>query len=203
MEIIRRLRHASIFKNLWNLPNGGGSHSTRIQLGRLSIRTFRATCQDGKIIDVLYEYDLERNIKHRVLIKSITLFTLFGGTTFIKPKCWRGFVSLSDLEQLVKMCAPLVLCGGRIHSPCLGWHEDPEFEGEVCPSDHFHHYCPGHVNLWLTIYLWKTIILRECDYGVLLQFSNRQVANYMTTEERHTPEYFLRATRRRECFFKL
>ncbi len=168
-------------------------------LQRLSTHKFRATFLNGKEIEVEYIYHREGLERLRIAVNLQGLLPVLGG--FISTDA-KKFVSPFHVKDLLKTNPNLHECSVYgLYNSCFNLDESLEEEGDTCPYDHFHHYCPEHVNAWFKYYLTVAIILREGDYVEVVKLSNPQDADYLTTEIRSTAEYWLRYARRKECGF--
>lgn len=202
LEMIRYLSRFLEFEQFRNLlramwPNGEGEDIFQERLEELSTRKFEIPFYNGEGIQVEYKYDREEPLADRVLVNLESLSPILGG---VMPPDGRKFEAPYVLEDFIRGHVTLHECGDGIHSPCeyIYWNNDLE-EAPVCPANHLHHYCPGHVNAWCKYYLSTMIFQREGDYGELVNYSNPERREYLLTGSRTTDLYWIRFAHRKGC----
>ncbi len=184
--------HMDSFKRaLFGQP--GTSQGTQSQVSK---RKFRSTFLNGKQIDVEYIYDRRKRGNERLKINIHLLLPIFGG---VKLPNRRKFLTLLDVEAALKIRRGLHLCEDGIYSPCSNLDGQLRVEEDTCPFEHFHHYCPEHVNAWFKWYLLKAIALREVDYEMLVESEDSQNPDHKMTERRFDPECWLRFAQQHGC----
>ncbi len=166
------------------------------QEGPLSTNIFPATFLNGKQIDVEYNYDRTRPREQRVQISIQGLLPVFGGSM---PPDGRRFVSVFDVEDILKSSPGLHQCGDGIYTPCSNLDAELQVEENTCPFQHFHHYCPIHVNAWFKWYLPRVITLREGDFPELVTLEDSQYNFRMMTPDRFVPEFWLSFAQQHGC----
>nr|P17578.1 RecName: Full=Repeat element protein [Ichnoviriform sonorense]AAA42923.1 repeat element protein [Ichnoviriform sonorense]AAL55036.1 repeat element protein [Ichnoviriform sonorense] len=184
-------------------PNGEANVIFQELLERLSIRKFKAKFYNREEIEVEYKFDRERSGINWILINFKDLLPILGG--IMLPDDEDKFQSIFTLEDFLKRNLKVHRCSGGIHTSChnLGRDSDSDSEAklDICPFDHYHHFCPDHVIAWFKHYLLTAILLREGVYDELVKNANLPNADHLTSGRRRTEQYWLRVARRKKCRF--
>lgn len=138
----------NLIKGTWF--NGEEDETFQQRLWQLSSRKFVATFLDGRKIEVLYHYDVDRVSKDRVKIDLRSVLPILGG---VMPPCGNKFVSVYAIRNYLESNMATHLCDGGKHSPCVNVVESSTAKEHVCEYKHYHHYCPHHVYWWFYDYL--------------------------------------------------
>ncbi|BAF45585.1 c3.1 [Tranosema rostrale ichnovirus] len=151
----------SFIRFLW--PNGDESDVIQEQLVRKSTHTFEATFFNEKKLKIVYNFDPERDDEERILLGLDSLKPIFGGISY--PKI-HEFSGIWDLYDFVFVHIHLNRCSHYQNASCSCEHapsmeELPRPIENNCEHDHFHHYCWEHVWLWISGYLYGSILLQD------------------------------------------
>lgn len=186
----------SLIRAMWPKSEKAGT-SQELQR-QPSTSKFRATFLNGKEIEVEYTYQRKGLHQDRIKINLQGLLPVFGG---IMPPGVMNFNNISDVKDFLKKTPDLRKCSNGIYTPCSDSGPNWDQYGTKCYSDHFHHYCPAHVNAWFKYYLTKTIMLREGDYAGLLEEESNTAYPATGTLPPPTPKYWLRYAQHNGCGF--
>lgn len=152
--------YVTFIRVLW--PNHDEDGTVRKKLWKMSTHRLRSKFINGKYLEIEYNYDHTRIEEQRVLTNVNTLLPVLGS---VVPPYMETFVDVKRLEAFVETTVRLNECDAHAYASCpCHLDVDREAAGDFeppsenrCTDDHFHHFCPQHVNYWLSNVLETSI----------------------------------------------
>lgn len=193
LDIILYLAHSMTFEDYRNFiralwPNNDECQSIREKLWQLSCHRIKVRFINGSEVDIVYNYDPERQEKKRILLNFASLLPIYGPLYF--PEI-NDFAPLSRVDNFIHMHCHLDMCSDDRYASCLchrirnrrrlnlgGEIQAAPSSGDQCGGGHSHHYCSLHVSFWLNYYVMplirqqitKTEIYNEIEASKFLHY---------------------------------
>lgn len=164
-EFLRFAEFRSLVKSVW--PNNDEGDIIRSRMWQLSTHIAKIPFINGKQLSIEFNYNPWRKNQECILINVKTLLPIFGR---IMPSAVEKFISVSQIENYVKMHVHLNMCSDYRHRSCSCHLKNynpnearafakPSFD--ACRFGHFHHYCSEHVSHWLKFFLNPLLMAKE------------------------------------------